>query len=1120
MKAYSGQNQLKSGDSPISGEYKTIDGEKFYLISNYDGMQPFFLSLSSDSDVWTYVSTSGGITAGRRSPDRALFPYYTDDKVTDGGVNTGSKTIIRLKKGDSLCIWEPFCDRQEGAWDIIRSVAKSVTGNKLIFIEENRSLGLRFSYMYANADAFGLIKESRLENIGTEAAEVELLDGLQNLLPDGVTYLTQARLSCLVDAYKKSEMVEGLPLALFRMESLLADHAEPSESLSANAVWFEGLEPKACLVSSRQLATFRRGQSIENEPESKGVRGALLVVSEMRLAPGEAKTWHFAADVAQDAAKIHALIYYLRSDRDKAADIKAEIGHCTETLRDIVSRVDGVQATADEADDARHFANSMYNAMRGGLYCDAYNIKAANFRRHVELFNKPLAERMADALNSLPEQITYSELIKTAEAAGSKQLLRLAYEYLPLTFSRRHGDPSRPWNLFDIRVNDDKGERIISYQGNWRDIFQNWEALSLSYPGYLPGIIAKFLNATTADGYNPYKIGSEGIDWEVIIPADPWSNIGYWGDHQIIYLLKLLELSEKYYPGGLEKYFNRRMYAFANVPYRFKSYDEIVADPKNSIRFDDDSHRRSMEDTLTYGRDARLMRDSSDRVVLASFTEKILASYLAKLSNFVPEAGIWMNTLRPEWNDANNALVGNGASMVTLYYMRRYAAFMLKLFSKATDSEFEMSAEMYGFFNDMLRVLNHFAPKAAEGFDDAERRSFANHAGYAAEKYREKVYGGFSGNKGSISRDELCELFRLSLSFFDASIERNRRDDGMYHAYNTIEFYDGGIRISRLYEMLEGQVAVLSALKLTPAEAAGLLKALRSSSLYRADQNSYVLYPAKRLPRFLDKNNIPEGAVSTEMADKFTSAGVLTRDCDGGLHFASGMLNDRLLAEALEKAGADEAESSALRSLYEQVFNHRQFTGRSGTFYKYEGLGCIYWHMVSKLLLAVGENIQKAEAEGASAEDVEALKAAYRDIRDGIGAHKAPNAYGAFPFDAYSHTPSMAGAQQPGMTGQVKEDIIDRFFELGVRVEGGAVYFGEGMLRDKDFVNGPDGASLEFTLCGCPVRYVRNGKRGIEVALSRGEHVHFLSEPLCLKPELSEHLFGRDSYIESIEVCI
>ena len=64
-----------------------------------------------------------------------------------------------------------------------------------------------------------------------------------------------------------------------------------------------------------------------------------------------------------------------------------------------------------------------------------------------------------------------------------------------------------------------------------------------------------------------------------------------------------------------------------------------------------------------------------------NLAEKLLVPLLAKLGNFVPGGGIWMNTQRPEWNDANNALVGYGVSMVTLYYARRYAAFCLDLFS-------------------------------------------------------------------------------------------------------------------------------------------------------------------------------------------------------------------------------------------------------------------------------------------------------------------------------------------------------------------------------------------------------------------------------------------------------
>ena len=75
--------------------------------------------------------------------------------------------------------------------------------------------------------------------------------------------------------------------------------------------------------------------------------------------------------------------------------------------------------------------------------------------------------------------------------------------------------------------------------------------------------------------------------------------------------------------------------------------------------------------------------------------------------------------------------------------------------------------------------------------------------------------------------------------------------DGLYHAYNLMKVDGDGIVIRRLYEMLEGQVAVLSSGALSAQDSVALLDALRNSRLYRADQNSYVLYPDRKLPGFL-----------------------------------------------------------------------------------------------------------------------------------------------------------------------------------------------------------------------------------------------------------------------------
>ncbi len=149
------------------------------------------------------------------------------------------------------------------------------------------------------------------------------------------------------------------------------------------------------------------------------------------------------------------------------------------------------------------------------------------------------------------------------------------------------GDPSRPWNKFSINThNEEDGSKILDYQGNWRDIFQNWEALAHGYPEFMEGMIFKFLNASTFDGYNPYRVVKDGFDWETIEEDDPWSYIGYWGDHQIIYLLKFLEFSEKHQPGALDGYLSKDLFVYANVPYRIKSYQDILKNPKDTVDFD------------------------------------------------------------------------------------------------------------------------------------------------------------------------------------------------------------------------------------------------------------------------------------------------------------------------------------------------------------------------------------------------------------------------------------------------------------------------------------------------------------------------------------------------------
>ena len=92
-----GKSPFQFQKNSIQGDWVCLEGENYYRISNYDRMRPFFISVVSDADHWMFISSNGGLTAGRRDADHALFPYYTDDKIRDQAEITGSKTILRVR---------------------------------------------------------------------------------------------------------------------------------------------------------------------------------------------------------------------------------------------------------------------------------------------------------------------------------------------------------------------------------------------------------------------------------------------------------------------------------------------------------------------------------------------------------------------------------------------------------------------------------------------------------------------------------------------------------------------------------------------------------------------------------------------------------------------------------------------------------------------------------------------------------------------------------------------------------------------------------------------------------------------------------------------------------------
>ena len=87
--------------------------------------------------------------------------------------------------------------------------------------------------------------------------------------------------------------------------------------------------------------------------------------------------------------------------------------------------------------------------MRGGIFDDNYTIEKEDFITYLENANHKVYFKKSNVIAALPETFDLNHLKSISQSDDDKNFKRLCYEYLPLKFSRRHGDHSRPWNKLD-----------------------------------------------------------------------------------------------------------------------------------------------------------------------------------------------------------------------------------------------------------------------------------------------------------------------------------------------------------------------------------------------------------------------------------------------------------------------------------------------------------------------------------------------------------------------------------------------------------------------------------------------------------------------------------------------
>ena len=153
--------------------------------------------------------------------------------------------------------------------------------------------------------------------------------------------------------------------------------------------------------------------------------------------------------------------------------------------------------------------------------------------------------------------------------------------------------------------------------------------------------------------------------------------------------------------------------------------------------------------------------------------------------------------------------------------------------------------------------------------------------GEAGEDYRQAVYETrLRGPRRSLRIKQVVGFLKTANSWIEHSLKANRREDGLFHSYNLLRRSSKSIGIEHLYEMLEGQVSILSSQSLSPETAVQLLDGLRRSKIFRPDKGSYMLYPDRELPAISGQESssgkgIPEIPSHSEVVEIRRRAGLL-----------------------------------------------------------------------------------------------------------------------------------------------------------------------------------------------------------------------------------------------------
>jgi hypothetical protein len=861
--------------SSAKPKYYLNAGHEF-VIENYNLAKPFanfFPGIAGKFGIpmWAFYVNRGQAIAsfGIKDKDNAILEFQPANKAWETVFSHGFRTFLKVMTKQGFRIYEPFRYGFVNESYLVTN-KMCITSYGLRLEEINRTLGLRVTVEYFTVpqDSYaGLVRNVTVSNLGKSAREIELIDGLPQIVPFGVNNFFLKKMSRTIEAWMVVENLKrGVPF--YKLSVDPTDRPEVVHIEQGNFYlgfhYEKGLpqviaplvDPESVFGADNDFSYPRAfvaqrkfrpsgSMSLRNKTPS-----AFIPLS-FRLPAGGQKAYHCVAGNMRNLDILNASVKRITAP-----------GYLEKKKIENKSTIEELEVNINTKSSQKEFdlyvrQTYLDNIMRGG---------------YPTIFVSPQFARK-------PRKPEY----------------HAAVFYL---YSRKHGDLERDYNRFSIQPS-----YFSQGNGNYRDVNQNRRCDVWFNPNIGEENIVSFFNLLQSDGYNPLVVKGDKFelkdpnsfkdvllslmsaqDTELLlaflrhafnpgeliffleehgitlnVSEDQFLNIilshscknqeaehgeGFWTDHWT-YNLDLLESYLGVYPEKLKEIvFDSRQFIFFD--------NAEVVNPRNKkYVVHNDSVRQFHSVSLDHEKKNMIMQRASDahaarvaygtgEIYKTTLINKLVCLMVNKMSCLDPfGVGIAMEANKPNWFDALNGLPALfGSSLCETFELKRLLLFMMKALSSTGVPMIKVDEDILDFFVK-LGVLIDQSIAGGTSVD----YTYWDSSNSLKEAYREKTKSGLSGKEREISSQEVHAILKNAQIKLDQGIAKAfDKKTQSYSSYfiNEVTAYEPlekpYVRATKFQQkplplFLEGHMHALR-LAEDPSSALALHQATKKSPLY------------------------------------------------------------------------------------------------------------------------------------------------------------------------------------------------------------------------------------------------------------------------------------------------